>query len=215
VVLGGGGHARVVADACRAAGHQVRGFIDPHLTPGDRTGGILVLGNDELLESSEFVATHDFIVGIGDYQVRRRLAGLVTKKGGLLITIAHPSSVIAPDIRIGVGTVLFAGSVVNTGSLLGEFVIVNTGATVDHDCVLAEGVHICPGAHLAGAVICGIAAFVGTGAVVIPNRRIGASAVVGAGAVVIDDVPEGATVIGCPARIVGSSRDRLFRGHRE
>jgi acetyltransferase-like isoleucine patch superfamily enzyme len=80
-------------------------------------------------------------------------------------------------------------------------VVVNTGATVDHDCVLEDGVHISPGCHLAGAVVCSVDVFVGTGAAVIPGVRIGARAIIGAGATVIADVPPEVLAIGCPARV--------------
>lgn len=202
VVLGSGGHARVVADVCRAAGREVRGFLDPRASPGDIVGQLRVLGDDELLDDADFVAEHEFLIGIGDQQKRRKVASMVREKGGTLATVIHPSSVVAPDVRIGAGTVLVAGSIINTGAVLGECVIINTGATVDHDNILKDGVQLCPGVHLAGNVSCGEDAFFGTGAVVIPGREIGARAVIGAGAVVTSDIPEDVAAVGCPAKVV-------------
>jgi sugar O-acyltransferase (sialic acid O-acetyltransferase NeuD family) len=206
VIIGSGGHARVVADACRAAGRKVRGFLDPGVVPGTCVGGISVLGGDELLDDPTFATSHEFLVGIGDQRTRRALAMLVREKGAILTTAVHPSAVVAPDVRVGDGTVIIAGSVVNPGAKLGEFVVVNTGATVDHDCILGDGVHVCPGAHLAGGVTCGEDTLVGTGAAVIPGLTIGARSVVGAGAVVICDIPGNVTVVGCPARILTKHR---------
>jgi sugar O-acyltransferase (sialic acid O-acetyltransferase NeuD family) len=214
VILGCGGHGRVVADVARACGRSVTGFLDTHTKQGQFVGGLKILGGDACLDDATFVAAHEFVVAIADQQGRRRLVTLVEEKHGVLATLVHPSAVIAPDVRIGDGTVVMAGSVVNPGAVLGSFVIVNTGATVDHDCQLADGVHIAPGAHLAGAVTCGVDAFVGLGALVIQGRRIGARAVVGAGAVVIADVPDGVTVVGCPAAVVRRGRSHRSRHGR-
>jgi sugar O-acyltransferase (sialic acid O-acetyltransferase NeuD family) len=199
VILGCSGHARVVADACRSAGRQVAGYLDRAQPTGTLVDGLPVLGDDERLEDSGFVEGHEFIVGIGDQQLRRKLSLEVRERGGRLVSVAHDKAVVAPDVRIGEGTVLLAGSVINPGSILGDFVIVNTGATVDHDNVLGDGVHVCPGVHLAGGVRCGRDVFIGTGAAVIPGVTIGSGAIVGAGAVVLQDVPAGVTFAGNPA----------------
>lgn len=198
VILGNGGHARVVADICRVSGRTVRGFIDR----GGAPPGEHVLGGDDLLDDRAFVDAHEFVIGIAHQRIRRRLAELVLAKGGTLTSVIHPSAVVAADVVVGRGVVLVAGCIVNPASVLGDLVIVNTGATVDHDSVLHKGVHVCPGAHLAGSVICGEYAFVGTGAIVVPNRTIGQRAIVGAGAIVIADVADDVTVVGAPARVV-------------
>ena len=51
--------------------------------------------------------------------------------------------------------------------------------------------------------------FIGAGARVLGGIRIGDNAVIGANAVVIDDVPDGATVVGIPAKIVRDKEDAL------
>jgi acetyltransferase-like isoleucine patch superfamily enzyme len=89
---------------------------------------------------------------------------------------------------------------------MGRACIVNTAATIDHDCWLGDGVHVCPGTHLAGNVSIGDRAWIGIGSAVRQRLEIGADAVVGAGAAVVADVPSGKTVVGVPARIVGTSR---------
>lgn len=205
IILGCGGHARVVADVCRAAGRIVGGFLDNKTARRALVGGIAVVGGDELLDDRRFVTEHEFVVAIGDQRARRRLSNVVRERGGTLATVIHPSAVVAPDVRIGAGTVLVAGSIINPGAVLGDFVIINTGATIDHDNVLKDGVQVCPGANLAGTVTCGEDAFIGTGAIIIPGRTIGARAVIGAGSVVTSDIPDDVTAVGCPARVVKGS----------
>ena len=202
VILGSGGHARVVADACALAGRRVAGFLDPEVRPGERRGDLEVLGDDGLLADVRFMREHDFIVGVGDQRERIRLAGQVNDRGGRLASVIHPSAVLAPGTEVGAGSVIFAGAVVNVGTEIGRCTIIHSNATVDHDGRLEDGVQVCPGAALAGDVTCRREAFIGIGARVIQGRTIGERAVVGAGAVVIEDVPPDVTVVGNPARIV-------------
>ena len=95
-----------------------------------------------------------------------------------------------------------AGAVVVTASRIGRGVILNTGCTVDHHSVIGDYAHIAPGAHLGGEVSVGALSIVGIGAVVLPRCRVGAGCTIGAGAVVTADVPDGATAVGVPARLL-------------
>ena len=167
-----------------------------------RTDSITVLGGDEMLDDAIFLRDHDFVPGVGDRSLRRRLAQAVLDRSGKLLPVRHSSSVVAADVVIGDGAVLLAGTVVNPGVSIGGFVVMNTGATVDHDCTLEDGAEVGPGAHLAGSVVCREDAFVGIGACVVQGLEIGAGATVGAGAVVLNDVAPGTTVVGNPARLL-------------
>jgi len=79
---------------------------------------------------------------------------------------------------------------------------------VDHDNIVGDGVSIGPGAHTAGRVTIRDGAFIGLGALIINGVTVGRRATVGAGAVVVRDVPEGATVVGNPARVLPAKPDR-------
>jgi UDP-perosamine 4-acetyltransferase len=203
-ILGGGGHGRVVADALRAlmrrqADLSFAGFIDRQ--PGE--GGPW-LGADEAL--AELVAagqvTH-VIIGVGATAgaqgLRVRLWEQAQATGAQGLTLVHPAGVVAPDVTLGLGTVVLAGAVVNTAARVGANAILNTGCIVEHDCELADHVHIAPGAVVCGGVRVGRLAMVGSGAVCLPGVSIGAGATVGAGAVVTADVGEGVRVAGVPA----------------
>jgi UDP-perosamine 4-acetyltransferase len=197
VILGAGGHARVVADACLTAGRRLRGFLDMR-TP-ERPLPAPLLGDDTLL-SSAALRDCELLIGIGSEAGRARCASSAAVHGHRLACIVHPSATLARDVTIAPGAVVFAGAVVNTGSAIGPLAVVNTAATIDHDCVLAECAQVGPGARLAGNVHIGERAFIGTGAIVLPGRRVGTDAVVGAGAVVTRDVADATTVVGVPAK---------------
>jgi sugar O-acyltransferase (sialic acid O-acetyltransferase NeuD family) len=186
--------ASVILDACIAAGAPIVGWIGTDENARSPGAGLKLLGDMTLLDSCEFVQAHDIIVGTGNGDFRRHLSTRVLNNGGTLATVRHPSSVVSSLAVIGAGTFLAAQSAVGAHANVGRFCIINTGTTIDHDNVLADGV------HFAGNVHCGEDAFIGVGASVAPGIKIGARAIVGAGAVVIRDVPDGATVVGNPAR---------------
>ena len=199
VIVGCGGHGRVVADNLRAAGQPAFGFLDDAAI--GLVGGLPVLGGVALIDDPAFLDRYAVIVAIGDNAVRRGLAGRVLYRGGRLALAIHPAAVIAADVDVGAGSVVMAGAVINTGSRIGRFAIVNTGATVDHDNLIADGVNISPGCHLAGAVQCEADVFLGTGVTIIPRIRVGPGAIVAAGATVIRDVDPSTMVAGCPATV--------------
>lgn len=207
LVWGGGGHGKVVADVARAAGWAVVGFVD--LDPAKvglvvEPGGAKVLYEEarfyEALGSGE--RSFDAVaLGIGNN--RARLAALERLRGRIeMPVLIHPSAVVSPTATVEEGTVIMPKAVLNAAASVGRGVIVNTAAVVEHDCVVEEGVHVSPNATLAGAVRVRRLSWVGAGATVIQCRTVGAESTVGAGSVVIRDVPDGVTVVGCPARVV-------------
>jgi sugar O-acyltransferase (sialic acid O-acetyltransferase NeuD family) len=142
----------------------------------------------------------NLIVGIGDNRSRRRIFTQLRTEYKIIPLARHPSAVVAPEVTIGMGTVICAGVIVNPGSVIGENVILNTGCVVEHHNEIGSHSHIGPGACLGGDVIVGEETLVGIGATVMPGVRIGTRSVVGAGALVRNDVPDGTAVAGVPAK---------------
>lgn len=203
VLWGSSGHASVVADVVRQEGrYVVIGCIDD-LNPQPRTtaAGPVLGSADKLLELRQQGIVH-IIIAIGDNAVRMRLADKATSMGFELVTVIHPRATVAQGVKIGGGSVLMAGSVVNPGATIGDNCIINTCASVDHDCVLEEGVHICPGAHLAGGITVGRGTMIGIGACVRDQVRIGRNCIIGAGAAVVCDIPDGSIAVGVPAKVI-------------
>jgi acetyltransferase EpsM len=198
VVAGCGGHAKVVIEACRAAGMAVAGCLGE----GDAFHGVPVLGDERLLRDPAFLAAYSVVPARGDRALRRPLSETVLANGGRLGTVIHPAAIVSPTAMIDAGSVVLAGAILGPDVRVGRFAIANHGASVDHDSRLEDGVNLCPGARLAGGVLCREDSFVVIGAAVIQGVTIGRRAVVGAGAAVIADVEDEATVAGCPARRV-------------
>jgi len=205
VVLGGGGHAKVVIDALGLAFPGIRiGVLD---TDDSRHGASLlgapILGGDEYLAKCAGEGFGHFIVGLGgagDLRPRQALFAKAKQAGLDPLSVIHPAASVSASACLGAGTVVLAAAVVNADAEIGENAIINTRAIIEHDCVLNDHVHCAPGSCLLGGVALGAGATVGAGAVVRQGVRIGTMAFIGAGAVVLDDVAAETTVAGVPAR---------------
>ncbi len=203
LVIGAGGHGRVVADALRAAGKKVLGFLDSarHLH-GKYVGGLPVLGGDECLQDHP-PASVGLANGIGSTTVtaaRRQVYERLTAAGFEFETVRHPAAIIAPSVVLSAGAQVMAGAVLQPGVIVGEDTIINTGALVDHDCVIGSHCHLAPGVVLSGTVRVGDGCHIGTAASVIQGITIGPDALIAAGAVVVNDVSAGTRMAGMPAR---------------
>jgi acetyltransferase EpsM len=207
VVLGCGGHGKVVADAAASAGHRVVGYAD--CDPAYRGTTVfrlpvVAIGVEETLAVCAAEGAQ-LILAVGDNRNRTLLFAELVGRNAPLATIVHPRSIIAETAALGVGTVVFAGVVVNPDAVIGANAILNTGVTVDHDNVLGDHVHLSPGVHLGGSVRIGEGTHLGVGAAVRNNVSIGAWSVVGVGAVVVKDLPDHVLAYGTPAVAVGST----------
>jgi sugar O-acyltransferase (sialic acid O-acetyltransferase NeuD family) len=201
LVLGAGGHGKVVADAAISMRlWDLIAFADDRGDTLTRPLGLEVVG-----AVSDFEALSrrfDCVAfGIGDNRTRLSLYARCLQAQHQLPVIVHASAAVSPHASVGPGSVIFAQAAVNVGANLGPACIVNTAATVDHDCLLGEGVHVSPGANLAGNVTIGPRTWIGIGACVRQGIRVAHDVMVGAGSVVVADVEAGATVLGVPARV--------------
>ncbi|MFZ4576407.1 MAG: NeuD/PglB/VioB family sugar acetyltransferase [Phycisphaerales bacterium] len=193
VLIGGGGHALVVADAAVAAGRVVRGCYDDAPQPTV----CAKLSITRLGSLADLAAGDRWVLALGSIEARRKF---IAARGDKAETIVHPLSTISATARLGAGVFVGPRAVVHTCASVGDHCIVNTGAIVEHECELGANVHLAPGAILAGNVTVGEDTLIGLGARVLPGVKVGRRCIVGAGAVVLADVPDGATVIGVPAR---------------
>lgn len=209
IVLGAGGHARVLVDALIGTGSDLRGLTDADpAKAGGTILGVPVLGGDE--EVHNFAPeTVRLVNGLGSVRVsghRSRLYEGFKKRGYTFAQVVHASAIVAADVGLSEGAQVMAGAVVQTGSRIGENAIINTRAAVDHDCIIGNHAHISPGATLCGNVEIGDSSHIGAGATVIQGVRIGRNCQVAAGAVVIRDIPDGATVMGIPAKEISKRK---------
>jgi len=202
VVVGAGGHAKVVLDILQSqGGWEIVGLTGTSPMPRDVLG-FPVLGDDEaVLPALRGQGVGAAFVAIGENATRLALAARLADLGYAFPNAIAPSAAVSPNAELGHGIAVMPCAAINAGARIGNFAIVNTSASVDHDCIIGEGAHVAPGAVLAGVVRVGARAFIGVGAVTAPRLEIGDDAVIGAGAAVIRRVPAGKVAVGVPARV--------------
>lgn len=159
MILGAGGHAKVLAEALRLQGVSLLGMTS----------------NDEEVLNRYSPDKIDLVNGVGCVHVnpqRRELFERFKSKGYRFASVIHPSSVIAQDVSLGEGVQIMAGVIIQPGSSIGDNALLNTRVSVDHDCVIGSHVHLAPGVILSGGVTIGEGCHVGTGSVVIQGVHI-------------------------------------------
>ena len=208
LVLGHGGHGRVVADAALDCGYDEIAFLDDaaHMHHPD---GARVLG--PFAAAAEFAREWPAaIVAIGNGDLRLELFDMLQRLAVQTPSIVHPSAVVSRGATLGQGVFVAAGAVINVGARIDDAAIVNTGARIDHDCRIGMGSHIAPGATLSGGVVVGERAWLGTGCSVRQGVTIGSRVLVGVGAAVVADLAAGNTYAGVPARMLDKASDKAY-----
>lgn len=204
IVVGGGGHAKVVIDAARSSGEfRILGIVDLQLAVGQTVLDVPVIGSDDRLRSES--PSSCLALGVGSVRGGDRRKQLYDRFRDMRYefpVIRHARATVAPGVVLGDGTQVMAGAVVQPDVSIGPDCIINTSAVIEHDCTIAGHSHAAPGAVLGGGVVVGECSFIGLGARVLPGVKIGCCVTIGAGAVVVDDVADGVTVVGVPARRV-------------
>lgn len=193
-LYGASGHGKVIIDILNACSISVKNVVDDN----PKTESIL---EKPILKVSEFDfgSIEQMIISIGNNKVRKSISDKLKVSYANAI---HPSAILSNYIQIGIGTVVMAGAIINANAVIGNHCIINSGAIVEHDCTIEDFVHVSPGVSLAGNVNVKEGAHVGIGASIIQGVTIGKWAIIGAGSVVLKDVPDYATVVGNPSRVI-------------
>jgi sugar O-acyltransferase (sialic acid O-acetyltransferase NeuD family) len=204
VMLGAGGHAKVLLSLLRAAGLQLVGVCDPRFDGGSERQwrGVPILGGDAALASLDPARVH-LVNAVGQVVgkvARRELFEQMRVRGFRFATLVHPCAVVDETASLAEGVQVMAGAVIQADARIGENSIVNTCASIDHDCVVAANVHVAPGVTICGGARIGDEAFIGTGATVLPGVVVGPRAVLGAGTTLTRDLAAGRMLLGAAAR---------------
>lgn len=193
-IYGASGHAKVIIEIIENSGNLLNGLYDDN--PEKKVLFNYAISNDQSILQLTGI---NWIIGIGENIIRKKVAENKLLNYG---TLVDKSANISKRIEIGKGTVIMPGVTINSSVIIGTHAIINTNASVDHDCTFGDYVHISPNSTLCGGIIIGEGTHIGAGAVVIPGIKIGKWAKIGAGSVIIKDVPDYATVVGNPGKVI-------------
>lgn len=201
IIIGTGGHARVVAEIANLSHLEIKGFIDLDYSGEDELIlGFPVLGGLEQIK--HLPSDISFFTAIGENAQRKQAFDSMVNKGYSPINLVHPTAVVGEGVNIGPGTIICAGAIISTNAQIGGNSIINTGVIIDHETILGRDSHVAPGCNIAGRVTIGAGSFLGVGANVIDKINIGERVTVGAGSVIIRDVPPNSTVVGVPGKVL-------------
>ena len=196
IIIGAGGHGKVIADIIEKSGDKVFGFLDDGCK-NQEVMGYPVLGG--VLAYKKYI-DKEFFIAIGNNAVRKSIAEKYSDMK--FYTAIHPMAVISRDVSIGEGTCIMAGVVINASTVIGKHVIINSGSVVEHDNRLADFVHLSPGAVLCGTVSVGKCTHIGAGAVVKNNVSVAENSVIGVGAAVVKSIEKPGVYMGVPAKVM-------------
>ena len=202
VVIGAGGHAKMVIEAARSQAElHVVACLDLQTSLTDCLGVRVFEESDERIDSFHRSGSY-FFVALGDNRLREKVTQRLADKGCRIATIISGSATVSPSASIGEGTVVMPNATIGACARVGKGAILNTASSIDHDTLIEDFVHIAPGCHLAGNVKVDAGSMLGIGTCVVPSIHIGAWATLGANSTVIRDVPSHSTWVGSPARCV-------------
>lgn len=197
VLVGGGGHARVVGEAVRAMQDDMTliGFVDPAPDPdaGLRLG-LPHLGDDDAVFGLSDVALVLGVGAVAGVGQRHSIVALLERHDW--VTVVHPTAHVSPSARLGRGAVVLPSAVIHAHVDVGDFAVVNSGAVIEHDVEIGTHTMIGPGSVIGGGTTIGTCSYIGLGASVRDNIQVGSNSVVAMGAVVIADVPENSVEYG-------------------
>ena len=206
VVIGFGGHGRVVAESLIALGRRLIAVTDLHpdvVTNAPKNVDVIT---DAILINR--YGPEEVLLALGIGSIRPTLEHGLTRQavksfldlGYRFTGLQHPAAWVASNAIVSPTAQVHAGAIVQPGTNIGDFSILNTNSSVDHDCLIGSFCHIGPGVTLSGNVTVGDGSHLGTGCNVIQGIRIGNSCFVAAGATVVRDVQDFDSVKGLPAK---------------
>jgi UDP-perosamine 4-acetyltransferase len=197
LILGAGGHAKVVSEILALNGREILGYIAPHLKTGTSFNGKSILGDDTTIlnYSADTIELANGIGALPDQHLRWRLAEEMREDGYTFVTLIHPSAVISDSVVLEEGVQVMAGSVIQSSTIVGQDTIINTSSSIDHDCIIAERCHIAPGVVCSGNVNIESGTHIGVGVTIIQGINIGKKCIIAAGAVVYKNIQDGVKLI--------------------
>lgn len=194
LLLGAGGHARSCIDVIEQEGrYTVGGLVGLPQEVGSHVLGYPVLGTDGDLPDllPRFPRVLIAVGHIKSPEARMTLHALLEAGSCSLPVIVSPRAYISTHAKVGAGTIVMHGAVINAGANIGRNCIINSRALVEHDAVVGDHCHIATAAVINGDVSIGSGSFIGSNACVRQGIRVAERCLVGMGQLVLSDCTAG------------------------
>ena len=201
VILGYSGHAYVVAESFISKGNILSYYTDLK-EASNNPFNLSYLGFEASSNFNGWETSLNYILGIGDNNLREKAANLILSKSMQLVSVIDSNALISKSAYIGIGVFASKGVLVNAFSKIGNFALLNTGCIIEHECEIGIAAHIAPGAVLAGNVKVGNRSYIGANSVIKQGIEIGDDVIIGAGSVIIKDVISNTKLVGNPGRLI-------------
>ncbi|MGH4052852.1 MAG: acetyltransferase [Clostridium sp.] len=206
VLVGGGGHCKVIIDIIKSVGkYDIIGITDKSYVKEKFVLDIPIIGDDSILKKLYYEGVKNAFVcvgALGDMRLRDKIFNELKSIGFNIPVLIHKDAIVSSYACIAFGTCVMPGAIINPGTCIEENCIVNTGAVIEHDCKLQRNTHISPRVCIAGGVSVGHDTHVGMGSSIIQSLHIGNNVIIGAGAVVIKNIVDNVVAVGVPSKII-------------
>jgi acetyltransferase EpsM len=201
VIIGYSGHAYVVAESFLSRGNMLSYYTDLK-EASNNPFNLSYLGFESSANFKGWETPLNYILGIGDNNLREKAANLILNKSFQLGNVIDSNALISKSANIGLGVFASKGVLVNAFAKIGNFTILNTGCIIEHECEIGIAAHIAPGVVLSGNVKIGNRTFIGANSVIKQGIEIGDDVIIGAGSVIIEHVKSNTKLVGNPGRII-------------
>ncbi len=201
VIIGYSGHAYVVVDSYISKGNNIDYYTNLNKAISNPFN-LKYLGCETDLNFEGWDMGLNFVLGIGDNNLRYKVAQLILSKFQNIVNVIDSNALISKNSKFGVGIFASKGVLINAFTKIHDFAILNTGCIIEHECEIGTAAHIAPGAVLAGNVKIGKRTFVGANSVIKQGVEIGDDVIIGAGSVIIKNVSNNSKIVGNPGRII-------------
>lgn len=204
LMIGAGGHARVLQELLAEAGIALSGVVAPAGSSSLLVGQLPLIPEAELVSGAGTYSPADYLLvnglgSAGPITARAAVFAKLKSAGFNFLQLEAQTAHVSSSALLSEGVQVMHRAVIHSDARIEENVIINTGAIVEHHNIVGASSHIAVGAVLCGQVEIGEKVHVGANATILQGIKIGSNAIIGAGAVVTNDVPANHTAVGVPA----------------
>lgn len=187
ILVGAGGHCKSCIDVVEKTGEYcITGLIDLKEKIGEKVLGYPIIDCDDNLKKYINSETY-FLITLGQIKsAKKRLESYLYLKscGAKFAKVISPRAYVSKYTKIGEGTIVMHGAIINASVEVGENCIINTKALLEHDTVVGNTCHISTGVILNGGVKVCDNSFVGSNSTLVQGVYIPFGSFIKAGSLV-------------------------------